>query len=316
VPTKTAERPARYGFLLLPGFPLMSYASAVEPLRAANTLSGRALYEWMHFSFDGGPLRASNGVTFSADGPLADAHDLDALFVCAGGNPALFDDQKTFAALREQAHRGIQIGGMSGGSYVLARAGLLGGHHCTVHWEHIPAFVEEFPQLKVERTLFVIDRDRITCAGGVAALDMMIELIARTHGAELATAVSEWYLHTRTRSGTESQRMALRERTGVANKRLLKTLAAMEARLENPASRSELAQIAGVTLRQLERLFADHLGTTIAKRYAEIRLKRARTLLQQSTLSVAEVAVACGFVSTSHFSRVYKARFGVRPRQE
>jgi len=141
------------------------------------------------------------------------------------------------------------------------------------HWEHIPAFVEEFPQLKVERTLFVIDRDRITCAGGVAALDMMIELIARTHGAELATAVSEWYLHTRTRSGTESQRMALRERTGVANKRLLKTLAAMEARLENPASRSELAQIAGVTLRQLERLFADHLGTTIAKRYAEIRLK-------------------------------------------
>ena len=316
VPADAAERPARFGFLLLSGFPLMSYASAVEPLRAANQLSGRALYDWVHLSFDGGPLVASNGVTFPADCSLDDAPHLDALFVCSGGNPAQFDHPPPFALLRTLAHRGIQMGGMSGGSYVLARAGLLGGHRCTVHWEHIPAFVEEFPRLRIERTLFVIDRNRITCAGGVAALDMMIELVARAHGADLANAVSEWYLHTRTRSGTDSQRMALRERTGIANARLLNTLAAMEAETENPVSRSELARTAGVTLRQLERLFADHLGTTISKRYAEIRLERARTLLRQSTLSVAEVAVACGFVSTSHFSRVYKARFGLQPRQE
>jgi transcriptional regulator GlxA family with amidase domain len=316
VPTDTATKPARFGFLLLPGFPLMSYASAVEPLRAANNLKRQTLYEWVHLTYDGGDLVASNGVRFPPDAKLADAEGLDSLFVCAGGNPSQFDHPPTFSRLRELAHAGVRLGGMSGGSYVLARAHLLDGYRCTIHWEHIPAFVEEFPRLSVERTLFVADRDRITCAGGIAALDMMIELIAQRFGATLSNAVSEWYLHTRTRQGTDSQRMALRERTGVANERLLKPLAAMETHLENPLSREALAEIAGITLRQLERLFAEHLGTTIARRYGEIRLDRAKSLLRQSTLSVAEIAVACGFVSTSHFSKVYKARFGRRPRQE
>jgi transcriptional regulator GlxA family with amidase domain len=312
----SAVEPVRFGFLLLPGFPLMSYASAVEPLRAANHLNGHNIYEWVHLSFDGGDLVASNGVCFPADTTLAEATNLDALFVCAGGTPSQFDHSPTFSRLRELAHAGVKLGGMSGGSYILARAHLLDGYRCTIHWEHIPAFLEEFPRLTVERTLFVVDRDRITCAGGIAALDMMIELIAQRCGAPLSTAVSEWYLHTRTRQGTDSQRMALRERTGVANERLLKTLAAMETHLENPLSRAALAQIAGITLRQLERLFVEHLSTTIARRYGEIRLDRARSLLRQSTLSVAEIAVACGFVSTSHFSKVYKARFGLKPRQE
>lgn len=316
VPQKSAEPPARFAFLLLPGFPLMSYASAIEPLRAANAITGRPLYEWQHLSFDGAPLSASNGIAFDADTRLGEGVEPDALFVCAGGNPALFDDTPTFAALRTLARRGIPVAGMSGGPYVLARAGLLDGYRCTIHWEHIPAFVEEFPLLKVERTLFVIDRDRITCAGGIAALDMMIEVVARTHGRELAAAVSEWYLRTHPREGKDSQRMGLRERVGVANAKLLGTLALMENRLENPMGRKELADAAGITVRQLERLFAEHLKTTIGRRYVEVRIGRARALLRQSSLSIAEVAVACGFVSTSHFSRVYKAQFGLSPRHE
>lgn len=316
MPQNSASRVERFGFLLLPGFPLMSYASAIEPLRAANALTGHTLYAWQHLSYDGAPLTASNGVAFEADARLGDALDLDAVFLCAGGNPALFDHAPTFASLRTLARRGVRIAGMSGGSYPLARSGLLDGYRCTIHWEHIPAFVEEFPRLNVERTLFVIDRDRITCAGGIAALDMMIEVIARTHGAELGTAISEWYLRTRTREGKDSQRMGLRERVGVANAKLLSTLALMEARLENPASRSELAAAAGITVRQLERLFAEHLKTTIGRRYIEVRVDRARALLRQSSLSIAEIAVACGFVSTSHFSRVYKTQFGLTPRRE
>ncbi len=316
MPGNTADEPKRVGFLLLPGFPLMSYACAVEPLRAANALSGRTVYVWQHLSFDSEPLSASNGIAFAADAKLSEARNLDALFVCAGGNPALFDHAPTFAALRAMARRGLPIGGMSGGPYVLARAGLLDGYRCTIHWEHIPAFIEEFPLLKVERTLFVIDRDRTTCAGGIAALDMMIEMIARAHGADLGAAVSEWYLRTHPREGKDAQRMGLRERTGVANPKVLATLALMESGLETPASRSQLAAAAGVTVRQLERLFADHLGTTIGRRYVEIRIERARALLRQSTLSIAEIAVACGFVSTSHFSRVYKAQYGISPRRE
>lgn len=323
LPADAAHHPVRFGFLLLPGFPLMSYASAVEPLRAANNLAGKTLCEWVHLSYDGAALTASNGICFAADATLADAAAdtlpggrLDAIFVCAGGNPSQFDHAPTYAHLRHLCHAGVTLGGMSGGPYVLARAGLLAGYRSTLHWEHIPAFIEEFPRLRVERTLFVADRDRITCAGGMAALDMMIDLIARRFGADLATAVSEWYLHTRTRPGSDAQRMSLRERTGVTNARLLKTLAAMESHLENPLGRDELAVIAGITLRQLERLFAEHLNTTIARHYGDIRLLRARSLLRQSTLSVAEVAVACGFVSTSHFSKVYKARFGCKPRDD
>lgn len=326
MPADAAKRPQCFAFLLLPGFPLMSYASAVEPLRAANALAGEELYQWTQVSFDGGMLAPSNGIRFAADATLAEtvaqaetapsARTIDALFVCAGGNPALFDHAPTFAHLRALAHAGVTLGGMSGGPYMLARAGLLAGYRFTLHWEHLPAFAEEFPRLKPERTLFVADRDRISCAGGMAALDMMIGLIGQRCGADLAAAVSEWYLNTRTRQGSDAQRMTLRERTGVANARLLKTLAAMEAHLEDPLPRPALADIAGITLRQLERLFAAHLGTTIAQRYSDMRLERARTLLRQSSLSVAEIAVACGFVSTSHFSKSYKAHFGLKPRED
>jgi transcriptional regulator GlxA family with amidase domain len=188
--------PMRVGFLLLPDFALMSYASAVEPLRAANRLAGRELYAWRHVSLDGETATASNGATIRADHSVGERIELDALLVCAGGNPALFSHPPTYRWLRTLARRGVAVGGVSGGAYVLARAGLLDGYRATIHWEHIPAFSEEFPHLAVERSLFVIDRDRWTCAGGIAALDLMHALIERDHGHALAAAVSEWYLHT------------------------------------------------------------------------------------------------------------------------
>ncbi len=310
------DGPRRVGFLLLPGFPLMSYASAVEPLRAAVALTGRPVYAWAHLTIDGQPVTASCGLSVTPDLALEAASSLDVLFVCAGGNPAAFDHKPTFARLRALAAGGLAIGGMSGGSYVLARAGLLAGRRSTIHWEHIPALVEEFPDLRLERTLYVVDRDRITCAGGLAAFDMMVALIALDHGADLATRVSEWYLHTRSRSGDDAQRVSLRERYRTPNARVLKVLALMEERIEAPVAREALAAAAGVTLRQLERLFAAHLGTTLGEHYLAVRLERARTLLRQTSLSVAEVAVACGFVATGHFSRVYRARFGHSPRVE
>ncbi len=312
--------PRHVGFLLLPDFPLMSYASAIEPLRAANVISGRTLYRWSHFTLDGAPARASVGAVVPADGTLdaagGETGRFDQLFVCAGGNPAAFDHRPTFARLRALAASGVAVGGMSGGAYVLARAGLLERRRCTIHWEHIPALVEEFPELMLERSLYVFDGDRATCAGGLAAFDMMVDLIGRRHGAALALAVGEWYLATRTRSGEDDQRIALRERSRVANPRVLKVLALMEERLEEPMSREALAEAAGVTLRQLERLFARHMGRSLADHYRDLRLDRARKLLRQTGLPVVEVAMACGFATSSHFSRLYRARFGLPPRAE
>ena len=306
----------RYGFLLLPQFPLMSYASAVEPLRAANHLAGRLLYAWRHIAIDGDVISASNGVEIVADARIGDPVALDMLFVCAGGNPALFREASTLGWLRGLARDGVALAGMSGGSYILARAGLLDGFRCTIHWEHIPAFEEEFPALEIRRTLYEIDRARVTCAGGIASLDMMLALIEREQGAELAAEISEWFLRTQPRPGSGSQRMTLRERYRVTHPKLLKALALMDRRLEEPASCAEIAAEVDLSARQLERLFGDQLGTTPQLHYLSVRLDRARTLLRQTALAVAEIAVACGFVSTSHFARAYRRQFGCSPREE
>lgn len=304
------------GILLVPGFALMSYASAIEPLRAANRLAGRELYRWRHVSIDGQPAEASNGATILCDHGIGDKVELDALFVCAGGNPALFEHGPTLRWLRTLARKGVRMGGVSGGPYLLARAGLLRGYRFTLHWEHIPALAEDFPDLTVSNTLFEIDRDRLTCAGGIAALDMMHALIEADHGTRLASAVSDWFLHSQVRLGSGPQRMPLRERFGIAHPGLLRALGMMEANVEAPVSRSDLAAAAGLSARQLERLFQAHLDSTIGEHYLKVRLDRAQALLRQTTMPVLEIAVACGFVSASHFSRSYKQLFGSSPRAE
>lgn len=309
-------QPAHVGFLLIPDFALLAYASAIEPLRAANKLSGRDLYRWSHVSIDGLPAQASNGVSIQADCGVGDEARFDYVFVCAGGNPAAFQHAPTFAWLRQLARRGVKLGGVSGGPYVLARANVLSGFRFTIHWEHAPAFLEDYPDLDLRRSLYEIDRDRLTCSGGTAPLDMLHAVIAREHGSELALAVSEWFLQTHVREGAGPQRMPLRERLGISHAPLLRVVGRMEQSLENPVPREELARTAGVSLRQLERLFRLHLGRSLGEHYLGLRLDRARDLLRQTTLSVLEIALACGFASASHFSRAYRARFGHAPRAE
>lgn len=301
------------GFLLIPGFALLSYACAIEPLRAANILSGRTLYRWRHFSPDGKPAAASNGVAVTPEQPMREAPDPDCLLVCAGGNPAAFRHPATLAWLRRLARRGVRLGGVSGGAYVLARAGVLGGYRFTLHWEHAPALREEFPDLRLRRCLFEIDRDRLTCAGGSAALDMMHALLIEAHGPALALAVSEWFLQTQIRQGAAPQRMDPQERLGVRSPALLRALALMERKIETPCSREELAAAAGLSARQLERLFQAQLGCSPGAHYLRLRLERGRALVRQTGLSVAEAAMACGFASPSHFSRAYRAAFGLPP---
>lgn len=302
--------------LLTPDFALMSYASAIEPFRAANVLLGFEAYVWSHISADGQSVRASNGVQIVPDYGVHDQVDCDLLIVCAGGNPAGFRHQPTFAFLRQAARGGIPIAGVSGGPLLMARAGLLEGYRCTIHWEHAPAFAEEFPEHNLRRSIFEMDRDRLTCAGGTSALDMMHSVIAREHGTKLANAMAEWFLHTHVRTSEETQRMPVRERLQVKHPKLVKVLEAMENAIENPKSREKLAQIAAISVRQLERLFRSYLGRSISDYYLGLRLIRARTLLMQSTLSIMEVAVATGFVSASHFSRTYRNSFGRSPRED
>ncbi len=311
--SRQGVRPTRIGFLLIEEFALMSYASVLEPFRAANRLSGRELYEWRHYSVDGQSVRPSTGALLQVDGIVNGDLDIDLLLVCAGGNPAVFDHRATFAALRRLSMRGITIGGVSGGAFLLARAGLLEGYRCTIHWEHEPAFVESFPTLDFVRGLFVIDRRRITCAGGIAGLDLVAELIADAHGADLAQLVSDWYIRTQTRPAEGAQRAAVSQRYRVSHPGLVIALELMEGNKEAPLEREALASAAGLSLRQLERLFKVQMRTTIREHYLKIRLDEAMRLLRETELSRTMVAVACGFTSTSHFSRSFRRRFAISP---
>lgn len=311
-----ADRVETFGFLLAPGFALMSYAAAVEPLRAANVLAGRTLYRWISITTGGRVVASSAGASVSATARVGDALDLDMLIVCAAGNPAAFRDRATFAWLRKLARKGVRIAGVSGGPVLMARAGIMQGRRMTVHWEHAPALAESHPDLLLTRSLYVIDGDRLTCAGGVAPLDMMHALIAARMGDAFARRVSDWFLHTEIRPPGGPQRASLIERYGVHSRDLVTALEVMESRIGDPASRGEVAARAGLSTRQLDRLFRTQMRTTFAAHYRAIRLARARDLLTQTSLSVTEVALAAGFASASHFSRLYARAHGYPPRRE
>lgn len=310
-----ADRPLTIGFLLVPSFSMMAFASAVEPLRSANRQSGEELYRWRLFSADGAPVVASNGIAIMPHAAIRAAEPVGMAIVCAGIDVERYHDKAVFAWLRQLASAGCDVGALSTGAYVLARAGLLEGRRCALHWESAPAFAEAFPNVSVSSEIFVIDGNRFTCSGGTAALDMMLCLIKRQHGHGLATSVSEQFIHGQIRDHDDPQRMQLRARIGVAHPKLLAAIGAMEAHVEAPRSASALARQARVSPRQLERLFRKYLGCTPTQYYLEVRLARARQLLTQTSQSILAVALACGFVSASHFSKCFRAHYGFTPRE-
>lgn len=310
------ELPQVIGFVLLPRFSMIAFTSAVEALRQANRLSGKELYRWPIFSLEGAPVAASNGLVLTPQGDLEAASRLGTVALCAGIDVQKIDDRRLFSWLRRMDRQGADIGGICTASYVLAKAGLLDEVTCTIHWENLAAFLEEFPELDVSNELFEIGRKRFTCAGGTAPLDMMLNVISSQHGHELAAAVAEQFMHERIRDQHDHQRMSLPARLGVRHPKLLSVIATMEKNLEEPLSRAQLAREAGLSTRQLERLFRKYLSRSPARYYLELRLNRARLLLLQTNLSVIDVALACGFVSASHFSKCYRDFFGRTPRKE
>lgn len=303
----------RLGYLLIDGFALMSYAPVIEPFRAVNRLTRTDHYSWRHYSVTGAPALASNGIELTVDGDIATIDAIDILFVCAGGNPALFHDTRTFDALRRASRFGACLAGISGGPFILARAGLLDGYACTIHWEHEQAFAETFTKPRLQPGLFVIDRDRITCAGGLAGLDLATALITAHHSNQLARHVADWYIQPDRRPPAGPQRVAAGRRYRVTHKGLEAALDAMEANIADPLSRAALARHALVSIRQLERLCATQLGTKIAPHYLGIRLERALLLIRQTSLSITEISAATGFISSSHFSRSFRQQHGISP---
>jgi len=318
VPPDAMSDPAmvrKIGFFLIDNFSLMSFASALETLRVADRLSGRQNYQRVIVTKHGKPAISSSRVAVAPNCAMADTGTLDRLIVVGGVGTENYHDTDVYSTLRRWARSGCEIGAVSSGSYLLAHAGLLDGYRCTIHWENIEGFVERFPTLEVSDELFVIDRDRFTCSGGTASLDLMLVFIEADHGRDLAVTVADQFIHKDSRDTNNQQRMALRLRLGASHPKLLAAAGLMESNLEEPLKVDDIARQLNFTVRQLQRLFRNYLQCTPKQYYLDARLARAQRMLLQSTLSVLQVAVACGFVSASHFSKTYRNRYGVSPRQ-
>lgn len=308
--------PETIGFLLIPDFSMMAFTAAVEPLRLANHISGRELYRWVLVSRDGGTERASNGVAVAVDHGLADAPALQTVVLCSGIGGHWYEDADVFSWMRRMASQGVEFGSLCTGSHVLARAGLLNGYRCTIHWENIPGFTETFPDIHATGELFTVDRNRFTCAGGTAATDMMLHRIRADHGDVLAVQIAEQLLHDRIRPGSVRQQEAIQPNPGVDREDLLAAILLMQANIEEPVDLLTLSSRLGQSRRNVERLFRKHLDCSPAKYYLALRLKKARQLLSQTRMSVMEVSISCGFVSATHFSKCYRDHFGVPPRSD
>jgi transcriptional regulator GlxA family with amidase domain len=302
-----------FSFYLMPEFTHIAFSCALEPLRIANLVSGKPLYRWTLLSEDGKTATCSNGSVTLTAGGMEPGRKVDRLFVISGLNVQAHTTPKLLAWLRRERAAGTPLGGICSAAWVLAKAGFLDDVETALHWAWHDLFAEEFPEVRLVRNVFVAREKIITASGGTAAADLMLHLIGKDHGEDLATEVADQMVYNAVREGTAAQRVSIQSRHGMRNEHLKRAIAMMEEAIESPMSPSLIAEDIGISTRQLERLFGRYLNSTPKHYFMEMRLHRAQNLLVQSEQSVTEIAMACGFQTTSHFSKVFRAHFGRSP---
>lgn len=312
----SAGRQRRFVFVLLNQFTLLAYSAAIEPLRIANRMSGQTLYQWVTVSETGDTMTCSNGTPVGVNAPLPEVGRDDVVILCGGVDIRANTTPGIINWLRRIARMGPVIGGVCTGAFSLAKAGLLNNKRATIHWENRDGFLEEFAETDLTKSVFVIDGNRLTAAGGMASIDLVLTLIADDHGKDLANAVADQLIYASIRTDRDIQRLSIPTRIGVRHPRLSRVIERMEQSIEDPVSPAELAEDVGMSTRQLERLFRRYLNRSPKRYFMELRLARARNLLMQTDLSVINVALACGFASPSHFSKCYRAQYGTTPYRE
>ena len=310
------KAPRRFVFVLLDRFTLLSFASALECLRIANRMAGAELYTWTLCGDTDDVVTCSNGVRFHVDEPLGELGRDDVLILCGGVDIQKAATRRMLNWLRREARKGVRIAGLCTAAWVMAKAGLLDGKRATIHWENHDAFLEEFDEVTLTKSIFIIDGNRMTTAGGTSSIDLMLSLITDDHGDKLANAVADQQIYSSIRTDQDTQRLSVPTRIGVRHPKLSQVIQMMEANIEEPISPSILAREVGMSTRQLERLFRRYLNRSPKRYYMELRLQKARNLLMQTDMTVINVALACGFASPSHFSKCYRAHYQTTPYRE
>ncbi len=316
VDVQASGTPRRFVFVLLNQFTLLCYACAVESLRIANRMGGRTLYEWRMIGEGGTTVTCSAGTSFGLDGGLDEVARDETVLLCGGIDVASATTKAILNWIRRESRRGVSMGGLCTASYALAKAGLLSGKRATIHWENQDSFQEEFDDVTLTKSVFVVDGRYFTTAGGTASIDLMLKFIADDHGEDLAGAVADQLIYTTVRTDQDTQRLSVPTRIGVRHPKLSSVIQMMESNIEEPKSPSLLAKEVGMSTRQLERLFRRYLNRSPKRYYMELRLQKARNLLMQTDMSVINVALACGFASPSHFSKCYRGQYNITPYRE
>lgn len=301
-------------FILINEFSHLAFSCAVEPLRIANLVSGQDLYKWSFTSENGSTATCSNGSVTLVHHSFDEIPKCHQLFALSGIHMRNHVTKPLLALLRRERARGTPVGALCSAAWVLAEAGFLDGMQAAIHWEYHDSFMEAFPEVNLVRNVFVADEKHVTASGGTATADLILHMIERDHGYDLSVAVADQMVYNAVRNATAEQRVSLQSRNGMRNSHLSKAIQIMHERLDDPISPSVISERIGISTRQLERLFGKYLNTSPKKYFMEMRLERARNLLIQTEASVTEVALACGFESSGHFARVYRASFGVTPQ--
>lgn len=302
-----------YAFVLMPSLSMNALSSAIEPLRIANQLTRKNLFEWRCVSENQMPVKCSNGLEISVDGSICDIETREIVIVCSGILPKSLSSIKVANEIRKFWRRGQIVGGLCTGAYTLAQAGILYGSSVTLHWENLPAFQELYPDIEATEQLYKFS-DRIwTCAGGMAATDMMISRIRHLHGSMLSGLVTSMCLHQLPRAEAEPQKMGSAAALSMRHPALIKVTDYIESNLDEEKDLNAIAKQNGISRRQMERMFRKYLSTTPNKFIKQLRLHRSRALMAETNLAIAEVAALCGFNSTTHFSKSFKEQFGVSP---
>jgi transcriptional regulator GlxA family with amidase domain len=309
-------RKCKYGFLTVANYSLIAVANALEPLRMANRLVGKDVYDWSVLSLDGQASESSSGLKLTPTTSLDKLGAVDILFVCGGINIREAVSSALLSALRRLAERRVPLGALCTGGYALAKAGLLDNFRATIHWENLSALREEFPRVRISDQLFTIDRNRYTCSGGTAPLDLMLNLIEGKLGPRISQRVSEQFIVDRVRKDSDRQYVPLRARVGISHRGLIRVAQIMEENIEKPLSLEKIARSTGLSRRQIERLFKRDLNCVPKRYYLEMRLRRARELLLQTAMPIMDITAACGFQSPPHFSKCYRSQYGYPPSAE
>ncbi|MEX2631333.1 MAG: GlxA family transcriptional regulator [Tistlia sp.] len=303
-----------YGFLLLEGFSNLVLANAIEPLRAANQLSGETLFRRSLLTLDGAPATSSSGIAVNADRRLSEAGPLDLLFVVAGYGFRERAEAAVLSALGRAAARSRRVGGLDTGSWLLAAAGLLDGRRATIHWQELEAFDEAFPAVEASGERYLLDGRAVTAGGATAVLDLMLRLVRERGGEALTFEVMSLFIYDAERASERPFRGARSRRLVELTPALVAAVALMRRNLETPLPLAGIARASGASPRSLARAFRREFGLSPGRYYQSLRLAAARRLVEETGLGAAEIAVRTGFASTATLSRAFSGHFGTTIR--